>query len=153
MRACIQRVLSAKVTLPKENHRIAGEIGNGLLVLLGIGRNDTENEAVALAKKCSEIRIFEDENGKMNLPVDAVGGSILVVSQFTLYGDCRHGRRPSFTDAAPPLHADKLYQLFVDEIRKRNIPVAAGVFQTEMHVELLNDGPVTIWMDTDEWKR
>jgi D-tyrosyl-tRNA(Tyr) deacylase len=148
MRVCIQRVLSASVTLPQEENRLAGEIGLGLVVLLGVGTDDSENEAVLLAKKCSELRIFEDENGKMNRSITDVGGSMLIVSQFTLYADCRHGRRPGFTAAAPPDLADKLYQRFVEEIRQRAIVIATGVFRTEMHVHLINDGPVTIWIDS-----
>jgi len=148
MRACIQRVRSASVTLPQEADRLIGEIGAGLLVLLGVGVADSENEAVLLARKCAELRIFEDENGKMNRSITDIGGSMLIVSQFTLYADCRRGRRPSFTDAAPPELADQLYQRFVEEIRQRNIPVATGAFRTEMHVNLVNDGPVTIILDT-----
>ena len=148
MRACIQRVQSASVTLPQEGSRLVGEIGQGLLVLLGVGTADTENESGLLARKCSEMRIFEDEHGKMNRSITDVGGSMLVVSQFTLYADCKHGRRPSFTDAAPPELADRLYQRFIEEIRQRKIPVALGTFRAEMHVHLVNDGPVTIWLDT-----
>ena len=150
MRACIQRVLSASVTLPQEANRLVGEIGQGLLVLLGVGMTDTESESTLLARKCSELRIFEDENGKMNRSLTDVGGSMLVVSQFTLYADCKRGRRPSFTDAAPPEQADRLYQHFVEEVRQRQIPVALGTFRAEMHVRLVNDGPVTIWLDTCE---
>lgn len=149
MRACIQRVQSASVTLPQEDNRLVSEISVGLLVLLGIGTSDTENEAVLLARKCAELRIFEDETGKLNRSLIDVGGSMLVVSQFTLYADCRRGRRPGFTDAAPPEQADRLYQHFVKEIRQRGITVAVGAFRTEMHVQLVNDGPVTIWLDTD----
>ena len=148
MRACIQRVQSASVTLPQVANRRVGEIGQGLLVLLGVGMADTERESALLARKCSELRIFEDENGKMNRSLADVGGSMLVVSQFTLYADCKRGRRPSFTDAAPPELADRLYQHFVEEIRQRNILVALGTFRAEMHVHLVNDGPVTIWLDT-----
>ena len=151
MKACLQRVRSASVTLPQEADRVVGEIGTGLLVLLGVGVSDSESEAVLLARKCAELRIFEDDNGKMNRAITEVGGSMLVVSQFTLYADCRRGRRPSFTDAAPPELADRLYQRFVEEIRQRNIPVALGTFRAEMHVHLVNDGPVTIWLDTAEW--
>jgi len=150
MRACIQRVQSASVTLPQEANRRVGAIGQGLLVLLGVGMADTEHESALLARKCSELRIFEDENGKMNRSLADVGGSMLVVSQFTLYADCKRGRRPSFTDAAPPELADRLYQHFVEEIRQRNIPVALGTFRAEMHVHLINDGPVTIWLDTQD---
>ena len=150
MRVCIQRVQSASVTLPHEENRLISEIGAGLLVLLGVGTADTENEAVLLARKCAEIRIFEDENGKMNRSITDIGGSILIVSQFTLYADCRRGRRPSFTDAAPPEQADRLYQHFIEEIRQRDIPVAAGSFRTDMHIHLVNEGPVTIWLDTKD---
>jgi D-tyrosyl-tRNA(Tyr) deacylase len=150
MRACIQRVQSASVTLPQEENRLVGEIGIGLLVLLGVGVADSEDEAVLLARKCSEMRIFEDENGKMNRALADVGGTMLVVSQFTLYADCRRGRRPSFTDAAPPELADRLYQRFIEEVRQRGIPVAEGTFRAEMHVNLVNDGPVTIWLDTND---
>ena len=149
MRACIQRVQSASVTLPQEENRIVGEIGAGLLILLGVGTSDTERESALLARKCSEMRIFEDENGKMNLSLTDIGGSMLVVSQFTLYADCQRGRRPGFTNAAPPELAKRLYQHFVEEVRKRGIPVELGQFQAEMHVRLVNDGPVTIWLDTD----
>ena len=150
MRACIQRVQSASVTLPQEANRLVGEIGQGLLVLLGVGITDTESESVLLARKCSELRIFEDENGKMNRSLAEVGGSMLIVSQFTLYADCKRGRRPSFTDAAPPELADRLYQRFVEEVRQRDIPVTLGTFRAEMHVRLVNDGPVTIWLDTQD---
>ena len=150
MRACIQRVQSASVTLPQEENRLVGEIGKGLLVLLGIGTADTESESVLLARKCSELRIFEDGNGKMNRSLTDVGGAMLVVSQFTLYADCKRGRRPSFTDAATPELADRLYQRFIEEVRQRGIPVALGAFRTEMHVHLMNDGPVTIWLDTQD---
>jgi len=151
MRACIQRVLSASVVLPQEENRLVGEIGQGLLVLLGVGTADTERESALLAKKCAELRIFEDEKGKMNLSLTDVGGSMLVVSQFTLYADCKRGRRPSFTDAAPPELADRLYRHFVEEVRRRDISVALGTFRAEMHVSLVNDGPVTIWLDTHDW--
>ncbi|MDR2116141.1 MAG: D-tyrosyl-tRNA(Tyr) deacylase [Planctomycetaceae bacterium] len=147
MRVCIQRVKRASVTLPATN-KITGEIGIGLLVLLGVGTEDNEKEAKELAKKCTELRIFEDETGKMNRSLIDVGGSMLVVSQFTLYADCRKGRRPSFTEAAPPDKADRLYQIFVETIRSLGVSVATGAFRNEMHVELLNDGPVTIWIDT-----
>ncbi|MCL2709433.1 MAG: D-aminoacyl-tRNA deacylase [Planctomycetaceae bacterium] len=151
MRACLQRVRSASVTLPQEADRVVGTIDAGLLVFLGVGVSDSESESVLLARKCAELRIFEDENGKMNRSITDVGGSMLVVSQFTLYADCRRGRRPSFTAAATPDVADRLYQHFVEEIRQRNIPVAMGAFRAEMHVSLVNDGPVTIWLDTEEW--
>ena len=151
MRACVQRVQSASVTLPQEENRRVSEIGQGLLVLLGVGTADTENESALLARKCSELRIFEDENGKMNRSLSDVGGSMLVVSQFTLYADCKRGRRPSFTDAAPPERADQLYQHFAEEVRRRGIPIALGAFRSEMYVHLINEGPVTIWLDTNDW--
>lgn len=150
MRACIQRVRSASVALPQEADRLVSEIGTGLLVFLGVGVSDSESDAMLLARKCAELRIFEDENGKMNLSIADVGGAMLVVSQFTLYADCRRGRRPGFADAAPPELAEYLYQRFADEMRQRNISVAMGAFRAEMHVSLVNDGPVTIWLDTQE---
>ncbi|MDR0705386.1 MAG: D-tyrosyl-tRNA(Tyr) deacylase [Planctomycetaceae bacterium] len=147
MRVCIQRVKRALVTLPATGN-ITGEIGVGLLALLGVGTEDSENDAKELAKKCTELRIFEDDVGKMNRSLIDVGGSMLVVSQFTLYADCRKGRRPSFTEAAPPDKADRLYQVFVETIRNLGVSVATGAFRNEMHVELVNDGPVTVWIDT-----
>lgn len=148
MRICVQRVSQARVKLV-ETGEITGEIGCGLLVLLGIGVSDTEKEAVALAKKIATLRIFEDENGKMNRSVFEVGGKMLVVSQFTLYADCRKGRRPGFSESARPEHAIPLYRCFLEEVRKEGIEVAEGRFQQSMHVELTNDGPVTIWIDSD----
>ena len=148
MRACVQRVQSASVLLPREEDRLVGAIGRGLLVLLGVGTTDSENESALLARKCAEMRIFEDENGKMNRSITDVGGSMLVVSQFTLYADCKRGRRPSFTEAAPPELADHLYQRFIEDIRRREIPVAVGTFRADMLVHLVNDGPVTLWLDT-----
>jgi D-tyrosyl-tRNA(Tyr) deacylase len=147
MRVCIQRVRRASVTLPATG-KITGEIGIGLLVLLGVGTEDSEQDAKELAKKCTELRIFEDDAGKMNRSLIDVGGSMLVVSQFTLYADCRKGRRPGFTEAAPPIKADQLYQVFVETIKNLGISVATGVFRSEMLVELVNDGPVTVWIDT-----
>ena len=147
MRAVVQRVSSARVEVDGE---VAGSIGRGLLVLLGVGQGDTEKQAQWLAEKIGGLRIFEDDAGKMNLSVQDIGGSVLVVSQFTLFGDCRKGRRPSFTEAAPPDLAERLYQEFVDYLRAQNIPVATGVFQAKMDVHLVNDGPVTIWLDTEQ---
>ena len=121
-----------------------GSIGRGLLVLVGVGQGDSEKQAHWLADKIAGLRIFEDDAGKMNLSVEEVGGSALVVSQFTLYGDCRKGRRPSFTGAAPPEEADRLYQVFVERLKERGLPVATGVFQAMMQVHLVNDGPVTV---------
>ncbi len=147
MRACIQRVARARVVVEGE---VTGEIGRGLLVLLGVAGTDTEAELTWLADKIVGLRIFEDEAGKMNLSLAEVGGAMLVVSQFTLYGDCRKGRRPSFIDAAPPEMAEAMYEHFVAHVGKSGIPTATGRFRTNMAVELTNDGPVTIWLDTAE---
>lgn len=147
MRACIQRVERAKVTV---NNQVVGEIQRGLLVLLGVGHDDGDAEVDLLVRKTCGLRIFEDEQGKMNLSLEQVGGEMLVVSQFTLYADCRHGKRPSFTAAAPPEQAKMLYEKFVDQIRARGIIVATGCFREEMAIELVNIGPVTIWLDTAE---
>jgi len=147
MRAVVQRVSSARVEVDGE---ATGSIGRGLLVLLGVGQGDTEKQAQWLAEKTAGLRIFEDDAGKMNLSVQDVGGSVLVVSQFTLYGDCRKGRRPSFTEAAPPDLADQLYQVFVNHLRALDIPVETGVFQAKMLVHLVNEGPATIWVDTEQ---
>ena len=146
MRAVVQRVSSARVEIDGE---VAGSIGRGLLVLLGVGQGDSEKQAHWLADKIAGLRIFEDDAGKMNLSVEEVGGSALVVSQFTLYGDCRKGRRPSFTGAAPPEEADRLYQVFVARLKERGLPVATGVFQAMMQVHLVNDGPVTVVVETE----
>jgi len=147
MRAVVQRVSSARVEVGGE---VTGAIGRGLLVLLGVGQGDTEKQAQWLAEKIAGLRIFEDDAGKMNLSVQDAGGSVLVVSQFTLYGDCRKGRRPSFTEAAPPDLADRLYQVFVSHLRALGLPVETGVFQAKMEVHLVNEGPVTIWVDTEQ---
>jgi D-tyrosyl-tRNA(Tyr) deacylase len=153
MRICIQRVKRASVTLPNhQSQPAAAKINTGLLILLGIGIGDTEREVKMLAKKSVELRIFEDEAGKMNRSVLDVGGSILVVSQFTLYADCRKGRRPSFTEAAPPDKADQLYRDFVETLKGFGVPVETGVFRADMDVELVNDGPITIWLDSDLFK-
>jgi D-tyrosyl-tRNA(Tyr) deacylase len=141
VRAVVQRVSSASVAV--DGGTVAA-IGRGFLVLLGVASGDTDREAEWLADKIAGLRIFEDEAGKMNLSVQDIGGSILVVSQFTLLADCRKGRRPSFTDAAPPAEADRLYQVFVSAVRKHGIPVKTGVFQAHMEVVLVNDGPVTV---------
>ena len=148
MRACVQRVRRAKVTLA-ETGEITGEIGPGVLVLLGVREGDTERDVDFLASKIAQLRIFEDENGKMNLGLLEVGGSALVVSQFTLYGDCRKGRRPGFTLAAKPEVANALYEKFIDTLRQLGVTVAMGRFQQEMHVELVNDGPVTLIVESD----
>ena len=145
MRAVVQRVSRAKVTV---NEWIAGEIGMGLLVLLGVGEADTEADVSYLAEKIAGLRIFEDDDGKMNRSVREVGGSVLAVSQFTLYGDVRRGKRPSFDDAAPPDHARRLYDLFVERIRAAGLRCETGRFQEMMQVELVNDGPVTILLDS-----
>ncbi|HEY3381469.1 MAG TPA: D-aminoacyl-tRNA deacylase [Vicinamibacterales bacterium] len=146
MRAVIQRVSSSRVTV--EGQAVGG-IGPGLLVLLGVTLSDTIEQARYLAGKVVGLRIFGDDEGKMNRSVVDVGGSILAVSQFTLYGDCRKGRRPSFDGAAPPAHAKALYEDFVGLLRESGVPVATGVFQAHMQVELVNDGPVTILLDTE----
>jgi D-aminoacyl-tRNA deacylase len=145
MRAVIQRVSRAQVTVESE---ITGAIGLGLLVLLGVSTADTEADADYLADKTAGLRIFEDSEGKMNLSVADVHGAILAVSQFTLYGDARKGRRPSFDAAARPEQAKKLYEYFVEKIRAAGLPCETGRFQAEMKVELVNDGPVTILLDS-----
>jgi D-aminoacyl-tRNA deacylase len=147
MRLVIQRVSQATVTV---DQAIAGSIGTGLLVLVGIGKGDTEEDANYLLDKLLGLRIFPDENGKMNRNVHEAGGSLLIVSQFTLYADCRKGRRPSFDSAAPPDQAQALYTYFLDAARRGPVPVECGVFQASMLVELINDGPVTIWIDSGE---
>src|SRR5918992_1533924 len=147
MRAVVQRVTRAKVTVDDE---VAGEIGNGLVVLVGIARNDTKVEAAYLVDKIANLRIFDDEDGKMNLSVKDVGGGLLIISQFTLYGDVRRGLRPSWIDAAPPEVAEPLYEFFVESSRKLIQPVETGSFRAMMEVELVNDGPVTIILDTDQ---
>ncbi|MGB9073866.1 MAG: D-aminoacyl-tRNA deacylase [Terriglobales bacterium] len=145
MRAVIQRVSRAKVTVHGE---ITGEIGPGLLVLLGVGTGDTREDADYLAEKTIGLRIFEDSSGKMNLSVAGVGGSLLAVSQFTLYGDVRRGKRPSFDAAAPPQSARELYEYFVEKVRAAGLRCETGRFQEMMQVELVNDGPVTILLDS-----
>jgi D-tyrosyl-tRNA(Tyr) deacylase len=145
MRAVVQRVSRAKVTV---NEQISGEIGLGLLVLLGVGQEDTEADATYLSEKIAGLRIFEDEHGKMNRSVQDVGGSVLAVSQFTLYGDVRRGKRPSFDAAAPPDHARRLYEFFVERIRTAGLRCETGRFQEMMQVELVNEGPVTILLDS-----
>ncbi len=145
MRAVVQRVSRAKVTV---NGWVAGEIGFGLLVLLGVGRDDSESDVNYVAEKIAGLRIFEDADGKMNRSVLDVGGSVLAVSQFTLYGDVRRGKRPSFDDAAPPEPARRLYELFVERIRAAGLRCETGRFQEMMLVELVNEGPVTILLDS-----
>lgn len=145
MRAVLQRVVRASVRVGGET---VGEIGGGLLVLLGIARDDTERDAKYLVEKMVGLRIFDDAQGQMNLSVAEAGGALLVVSQFTLYGDARRGRRPSWSDAAPPLSAEPLYEFFVEEARRTGLRVETGSFRRMMEVELVNDGPVTILLDS-----
>ncbi len=147
MRAIIQRVSRAKVTVGGET---IGEIGKGILVLLGVAENDSEKEAVYLLEKTLNLRIFEDADDKMNLSLLDTKGELLVVSQFTLYGDARKGRRPSFVRAAAPEEAKRLYEFFVGEARKQIGKVETGRFQAMMDVELVNDGPVTILLDSEK---
>lgn len=147
MRAVVQRVTHAKVTVEEE---IIGAIGNGLVVLVGIARDDTKVEAAYLVDKISNLRIFDDEEGKMNLSVKDVRGGLLIVSQFTLYGDVRRGLRPSWIDAAPPEVAEPLYDFFVRQARTIVSEVSTGKFQAMMQVELMNDGPVTILLDSQK---
>ena len=145
MRAVVQRVSRGDVTVEGET---TGTILKGLVVLLGVSRDDTEKEARYLADKISALRIFEDEADKMNLSLKDVGGGMLVVSQFTLYGDCSKGRRPSFGEAAPPDKADTLYNAFIEAVRFQGVPVETGRFQTHMEVSLVNDGPVTLIVES-----
>ncbi|MDH3360456.1 MAG: D-aminoacyl-tRNA deacylase [Desulfobulbaceae bacterium] len=145
MRAVIQLVREASVTV---DNQIIGSIGKGLLVLLGVHQNDTAKDVTYLAGKIANLRIFNDNQGKMNLSVQETGGEILVVSQFTLLGDCRKGRRPSYSTAAPPAMADRLYQAFINELLHMDIKVATGKFQAMMEVRLLNDGPITLVLDS-----
>jgi D-tyrosyl-tRNA(Tyr) deacylase len=145
MRAVIQRVRRAKVTIDEE---IVGEIEGGLVVLLGIARDDAQHDADYLADKIAALRIFDDSEGKMNLSVQEVGGALLIVSQFTLYGDVRRGLRPSWIDAAAPETAEPLYEYFVSRCRNKVGKVATGGFRRMMQVELVNDGPVTILLDS-----
>jgi D-tyrosyl-tRNA(Tyr) deacylase len=145
MRAVIQRVTSAKVIINDQEH---SRIGAGILVLLGVEKEDTPEDATMLARRIVELRIFEDDAGKMNRSIAETRGEILAVSQFTLLGDCRRGRRPSFDPAAPPDIAKPLYELFVREVEALGIPVATGVFQAMMNIELTNQGPVTFILDS-----
>ncbi|MGA2770258.1 MAG: D-aminoacyl-tRNA deacylase [Bryobacteraceae bacterium] len=150
MRLVIQRVREARVTV---NDATAGSIRTGLLVFLGVSRTDTFEDADYLAEKLLGLRIFPDDDGKMNRNVREAGGSLLIVSQFTLYGDCRKGRRPSFDQAAPPERAQDLYNYFVESARRGPVPVETGVFQAMMQVHIVNDGPVTILIDSAERAR
>ena len=145
MKAVIQRVKKAEVRI---ENKTVGDIGKGLLVLLGVERNDSLGDVQYLAAKTLELRIFEDDASKMNLSVQDIKGEIMVVSQFTLLGDCRKGRRPSFTDAAPPHHANELYEQFVSHVSKSHLKVATGEFQAMMEIHLVNDGPVTFILDS-----
>ena len=147
MRAILTRVKSASVTI--DGH-VNGAIGPGFLILLGVGPEDTEKECRCLAEKALSLRIFEDENGKMNRGLDAIGGQVLVVSQFTLYGNCRKGRRPSFTDAAGPELGNALYEKFLAICEELGYPPQHGEFGADMQVESINDGPVTLILDTDQ---
>lgn len=147
MRAILTRVRSASVTI---DGATVGQIGRGFLILLGVGPNDTEKECRILAEKALSLRIFEDENGKMNLGLEQVGGEVLVVSQFTLYGNCRKGRRPSFTGAADPELGNRLYERFLADCASLGYVPQHGQFGADMQVASVNDGPVTLILDTDE---
>jgi len=147
MRAVLTRVRSASVTV---DGQVVGKIGRGFLILLGVVPNDTEKECRYLAEKALGMRIFTDENDKMNLGLEAVGGEVLVVSQFTLYGNCRKGRRPSFVDAAPPELGNALYEKFLAICEELGYPPQHGIFGAHMQVESVNDGPVTLILDTDQ---
>ena len=147
MRAVLTRVKSASVTI---DGACVGSIGKGFLILLGVGPNDTERECRYLAEKALGLRIFEDENGKMNLGLEAVQGEVMVVSQFTLYGNCRKGRRPSFTDAAGPELGNAMYEKFLSVCEELGYPPKHGRFGADMKVESINDGPITLILDTDQ---
>ena len=147
MKAIVQRVLKADL---KVDGKLISEIGKGLVIFLGVGQGDEENDLLKLAAKISKLRIFEDENGKMNLSIKDVSGQILLVSQFTLYGDCRHGNRPSFIMAEKPERANQLYENMKTLLENENIPVKTGVFGADMKINVLNDGPVTIILDSKE---
>ena len=147
MRVCIQRVSRASVSV---DGRVVGEIERGFVVLLGVGESDTDKDAEYLCQKTLGLRVFEDDAGKMNLSIQDVRGSLLVISQFTLYGDCRKGRRPSFIEAARPDKANQLYERFVALAREQGTHVECGQFQANMDVELVNDGPVTMLLDSSK---
>lgn len=147
MRALIQRVTQAKVAVERKE---TGKIGHGFLILVGAGKDDTQADARRLAEKTVNLRVFEDTEGKMNRSLLEVDGEALVVSQFTLYADCRKGRRPSFTGAAPPAEGERLYLEYVRNIKEYGVKVATGIFGARMQVEMVNDGPVTIWLDSQE---
>lgn len=145
MRALIQRVSRGAVMIGNEQ---CAQIGPGLVVLLGVGRGDSREDAAYLARKTLNLRIFEDEQGKLNLNLQQINGQLLVVSQFTLYGDCRRGNRPGFDQAAPPELAQELYEYYLSQLREAGITPQTGVFQAHMQVEIVNDGPVTIWLES-----
>lgn len=145
MRAVVQKISRGKVTV---NNEVTGEIGKGLLIYLGIGHDDTTEDIKYMVDKISNLRVFEDENEKMNLSVKDISGELLIISQFTIMGDCRRGRRPSFTMAAKPDEATILYEEFIENCKKTGIEVATGVFQAHMSVDYINDGPVTILIDS-----
>jgi len=149
VRAVVQRVTGARVEVEQ---KVVGEIEKGILVFLGVGKNDTRSDLLWIVKKIPNLRIFEDEDGKMNRSLIDINGSILVVSQFTLYGDCRRGRRPSFSNAASPEVAKKMYEEFCSLLSKNyhNIKVSHGIFQADMKVSLINDGPVTLLLDSEK---
>jgi D-aminoacyl-tRNA deacylase len=147
LRAIVQRASRAKVTV---DNRIVGSIGRGLVIMLGVTEADTEADAEYLADKISELRVFSDADDKMNLALGDVGGAVLAISQFTLYGDCRRGRRPSYTAAARPQKAEELYEYFVRRILEKGVAVETGVFGAMMQVELVNDGPVTLMLDSSK---
>ena len=147
MRAVLTRVTSASVTI---DGQVVGQIGKGFLILLGVGPEDTEAHCRRLAEKALGLRIFQDENDKMNLGLEQVGGQVLVVSQFTLYGNCRKGRRPSFTEAAPPALGEAMYERFLEICEELGFPPQHGRFGADMQVESVNDGPVTLILDTDQ---
>lgn len=151
MRAVVQRVTSSKVFV---DGKTVGEIGKGFNVLLGVVEGDTDEQAILLAGKIARLRVFEDENGKMNLSVNDVGGEILAISQFTLCADCKKGNRPSFTLSAAPDEANRLYELFCSELSANGVRnVEKGIFGADMAVDIANDGPVTIMLDTDIWRK
>lgn len=147
MRSVVQRVKRASVTV---NGQTVGQINTGLLVLLAVGQGDSSNDLTWMVEKLVGLRIFEDEEGKMNRSILDMGGEFLVVSQFTLYGDCRKGKRPSFSSAAPPEQAKEMFEKSVEGIRSYGLKVETGIFQAEMDVELINDGPVTILLDSEK---